>query len=194
MAGPALPRVIEYEIYRRSSPDAFTKSTLARLLKLDDRLAITRLASLKPDAREPMLELDDASLLKLGRALGEADLTSLSGYLTGLESAARQRLLIAVVDAPAKLTNVTPQSVRTAILASRDQAAALSVMLRADGIFDFFVFRDDALLVKDGKVSPRILWARYPVALSLFAFAAFMVLMLLRRLMFGRRPQIIIQK
>ena len=194
LAGPALPRVIEYEIYRRNGPDAFTKSTLARLLKLDDRLAITRLASLKPDAREPLLELDDASLLKLGRSVGENDLASLSAYLTGLERQARQRLLIAVVDAPAKLANVTPAFVRTAILASRDQAAALSVMLRADSIFDFFVFRDDAVLVKDGKVSPRILWARYPVALTLFALLAFVVLMLLRRLMFGRRPQIIVQK
>ena len=194
LAGPTLPKVIEYEIYRRNGPDTFTKSTLARLLKLDDRLAITRLAGLKPDAREPLLELDDPSLLKLGRALGETDLGSLSGYLTGLERGARQRLLIAVVDAPAKLTTVTPQSVREAILASRDQAAALSVMLRADGIFDFFLFRDDVLLVKDGKISPRILWARYPVALSLFAFAAFVLLMLLRRLIFGRRPQIVVQK
>ncbi len=193
LAGPALPRVIEYEIYRRNSPDEFTKSSLARLLKLDDRLAITRLATLKTGVREPLLELDDPSLLKLGRAFGENDLASLSGYLTGLEGAARQRLLIAVVEAPAKLANVTPQAVREAILASRDQAAALGVMLRADSIFDFFQFRDDIVLVKDGKISPRILWARYPVALSLFAAIAFVLLMLLRRLIFGRRPQIIVQ-
>ena len=193
LAGPALPRVIDYEIYRRNSPDEFTKSSLARLLKLDDRLAVTRLASLKTGVRAPLLELDDPSLIKLGRAFGEGELASLSGYLTGLESSARQRLLIAVVEAPAKLVNVTPQAVREAILTSHDQAAALGVMLRADSIFDFFVFRNDIVLVKDGKISPRILWARYPVALSLFAGVALVLLMLLRRLLFGRRPQIIIQ-
>ena len=194
LAGPALSKVIEYELYRRNSPDEFTKTGLERLLRLGDRLAVTRLAALKSGVREPLMELDDASLQKLGRSLAEPELTSLSGYLTGLEKGARQRLLTAVVEQPAKLTAVTPQSVREAILASRDQAAALGVMLRSDSIFDFLIFRDDAVLVKEGRISPRILWARYPVALSLLAFAGLLLFLILWRLLFGRRPRIIVQK
>ena len=194
LAGPALPKVIEYELYRRNSPDEFTKAGLERLLKLGDRLAVTRLAALKSGVREPLMELDESSLQKLGRSLGEPELASLSGYLTGLEKVARQRLLTAVVESPAKLTAVTPQSVREAIFASRDQTAALGVMLRSDSIFDFLVFREDALLVKDGRISPHILWARYPVALGVLAFLALLLFMLVWRILFGRRPKIIVQK
>ena len=173
---------------------SFCKASLARILKLDDRVAISRLATLKSTVREPLLELDDPSLQKLGRAANETDLASISSYLTGLEPPARVRLLAAVVNAPGKLAMVTPASVREAILSSRDQAAALGVMLRADGVFDFPVFRDDLLLAKDGKINPRILLARYPIALSIFAFVGLVLFMLLWRLLFGRRTRIVVRK
>ena len=194
LAGPALPRVVEYEIYRRNGPDEFSKASLARILKIDDRVAVARLAALKATVREPLLELDDPSLQKLGRIANETDLASISSYLTGLEQPARVRLLAAVVSAPGKLAMVTPQNVREAILTSRDQAAALGVMLRADGVFDFTVFRDDVLLAKDGRINPRLLLSRYPVALSLFGFAGLVLFMMLWRLLFGRRTRIVVQK
>lgn len=42
VAGDSLPKVAEYEIHRRATPDAFTKAGLQRLLALNDRLAVTR--------------------------------------------------------------------------------------------------------------------------------------------------------
>jgi hypothetical protein len=80
--------------------------------------------------------------------------------------------------------------VRNAILTSRDQAAAVDIMLRADGIFDFVDFTHDVTLVRDGRVNPWVLWARYPIALSLAGFLSLLVLLILWRLLFGRRRRI----
>ena len=80
----------------------------------------------------------------------------------------------------------TASGVQSAILASRDQVEAVAVIARSDAIFDFFVFAEDVRSVREGKISPLLLWARYPIALSLFAFTALILLLILSRLIFGR--------
>lgn len=190
LAGDALPQVVEHEIHRRNGPGEFTKAGLARILALPDRTSIGRLAALKTSVREPLLELDNTNLARLARALPEGDLEALSGYLTGLERQAGQRLLAAVAQSPSRMQMVASASVRDAILRSQDQNAAVGMMLRSDAIFNPGDFSSDLGLVRDGKVSPWLLWSRYPVALSLFAFTSLIVLLLLWRLVFGRRVRI----
>lgn len=187
LAGDALPQVVEHEIHRRNGPGEFTKVSLTRIMGLRDRSAIIRLASLKGSVREPLLELDDTNLTRLARALPESDLETLSGYLTGLERQAGQRLLAAVAQSPSRMQFVASPSVRNAILQSHDHNAAVGMMLRSDAIFNPGDFGADLTLVTDGKVSPWLLWSRYPVALSLFGFTALVILLLLGRLLFGRR-------
>ena len=84
---------------------------------------------------------------------------------------------------------VASPSVRNAILQSHDQSAAVGMMLRSETIFNPGDFGRDLTLVTEGKVSPWLLWSRYPVALSLFAVVALVLLLLLWRLLFGRRPR-----
>ena len=193
LAGDRLPKVLEHEIYRRNGPAEFTKASLTRILSLDDRVAMGRLASLKASERDLLLELPDGDLKKLGRTLNPAELTSLSTYLAGLERAAGQRLLAAVAHAPAKMQSVAPQTVRDAILASQDQAAAIGIMLKADGIFDVGTFIEEVGLVRDGRVSPRIILARYPTAIGVIGLLSLMMLMMLWRLLFGRRRIVVAQ-
>ena len=187
LAGEALPQVVEHEIHRRNGPGEFTKASLTRIMGLRDRTAIIRLASLKGSVREPLLELDDTNLTRLARALPESDLETLSGYLTGLERQAGQRLLAAVAQSPSRMQFIASPSVRNAILQSLDQSAAVGMMLRSETIFNPGDFGRDLTLVTEGKVSPWLLWSRYPVALSLFAVVALVFLLLLWRLLFGRR-------
>ena len=66
------------------------------------------------------------------------------------------------------------------------------IMLRSDGIFDFIVFWRDVTHVREGRVSPEILWARYPVAISVLGGLAALLLLGFWRLLFGRRPKIIV--
>ena len=133
------------------------------------------------------MELDDDHLRRLARALAAPELESLSGYMTGLERSAGQRLLSAVAQSPAKMQIMASPGVRGAILQSQDQAAAIGMMLRSDALFNPGDFASDAALVREGKVSPWLLWSRYPVALSVFGFVGLMVLLVIWRLLFGRR-------
>lgn len=187
LAGPLLPKVIENELHRKDAPDAFSKAGLARLLGLDDRLAVARLASVGRSARAALLELPDADLKRLARAMGESELKGLAGYLGGLESGARKLLLQRVAEVPARMQAIAPDYVRAAILASRDQTAAVRLMLRGEGPVDVLDLLADARLAGDGRIDPRLIWARHPVAVSLAGGGGALLLMLLWRMLFGRR-------
>lgn len=193
LAGELLPKVIVHELHRRSPPSQFTRASLTRILALDDKVAIHRLSGLKDTVREPLLELDNAKLLSLARALTEPELESLSRYLTGLARPAADRVLNAIALSPAKLTLLAAPGVRDAVLASHDQSAAVGMVVRSDPVFDFISFGADLKLVRDGAVSPWLLWQIYPIALSLFGGIAAVMLLIMLRLIVGRRPRVVVQ-
>lgn len=185
-----LPKVVEFGIHRRADPGNLTKPAFTRILSLDDRVAIARLVGLKSQTLEPLFELADPSLKKLARALGDAELASLASYLTALEKPAAHRLLSAIADAPGLMQAVASDNVRNAVLGSRDQAAALGILLRREDIFDVAVFWRDAGAVRSGAVSPRVLIARYPLALVVLGFFGIGCLVLVWRAVLGRRPRV----
>ena len=193
VAGESLPKVVEYEIHRRATPDAFTKSGLQRLLALQDRLAVTRLAALQPSARESLFELDSTALVRLARALDEPQLESLSRYLTGLDKGSAQRVLAVVAQAPARMAELSSPRVREAIISSRDQAAAVGMMLQVASLPDVGTVIAHTRLVIDGRVSPLLLWEKHGVALGAAALLSLMLLLILKRLMFGTRPRVVVQ-
>lgn len=193
VAGDSLPKVVEYEIHRRSAPESFTKAGLERLLGLEDRLAVTRLAALQPAAREALFELDSSALVRLARNLDEPQLDSLSRYLTGLEKGPAQRLLTAVAQTPARMAELSSPRVRDAIISSRDQSAAVAMMLQVASLPDPGAVIGHTRLVLDGRVSPILLWEKHGVALSIAAVLALMLLLILKRLLFGTRPRIVVQ-
>lgn len=192
IAGDKLPEVVAYELHRLGPPEEMSKTALDRLLVLEDRVAINRLASLTRVERDPLLELPPRDLNRLARALPETDLKALSSYMNALEPTAAKRLLAVVGNAPQRMAAYTASGVQAAILASRDQTEAVAVIARSDSIFDFFVFADDVRAVRDGRISPILLWARYPIALSLFGFILLILLLVLWRLIFGRRTRIVV--
>jgi hypothetical protein len=194
VAGASLPKVVEYEIHRRTKPDGFTNASLKRLLGLQDRLAITRLASLTPAARVPLFELDTGELRSLARSLDDAELGSLSRYLTGLDKGPAQRVLRAVAQTPSRMAELARPRVQDAILASSDQAAAVGMMLQASSMPDVSLLLDHTRLVLEGRVSPLLLWVKHPVAIVGSIIALLVLLVLLKRLLLGTRPRIIVQQ
>lgn len=186
IAGGVLPKVVELELHRSANPDEFTKLSLGRLLALDDKVAITRLASLKPAARDTLFELDPSDVKALGRALSAPELETLSGYLTGLEKKPRDRVLRAIAQAPGKMRVLASNRIRDAVLASRDQSSAVDMMLRADVSGPTEIFAD-AKLAFEGQVSPILIWERHPTAFLLAIIPALIGLMLIRRIIMPRR-------
>jgi hypothetical protein len=193
VAGDSLAKVVDYEIHRRAAPESFTKAGLQRLLALDDRLAVTRLAALQPAARQSLLELDSGSLVRLARNLDEAQLESLSRYLTGLEKGPAQRILSAVAQSPARMAALSAPRVREAIIASRDQAAAVAMMLQVASVPDPGEVIAHTRLVIDGQVSPILLWEKHGFVLAAAALVALILLLILKRMIFGTRPRVVVQ-
>lgn len=187
LAGEHLPKVLEHEVYRRAAPEGFTRTTLAALLALDDHVAITRLAALAPEARDRLFGLPAADLKRLARTFSEAELDTLSRYLVGLEPGPRDRVLTAVAETPAKMQRLAPPRVRDALLASRDQARAVDMMLR-DGSGGPQAILDDATAAWEGEIAPILLWEKHPLAVGALALAILVLLLMLRRLFRPRRP------
>ncbi len=194
VAGDALPKVVELELHRRSGPETFSRTGLQRLLALQDRLAITRLAALQPGPREALFELEAGSLVRLARSLDESQLASLSRYLTGLDKSSAQRVLSVVAASPARMAELSGARVREAIIASRDQAAALNMMLQVSALPDPSVILEHIRQAVDGRVSPVLLWEKHGYTLAAAALILIMLLLLLKRLLFGARPRIVVQQ
>jgi hypothetical protein len=194
VAGDSLGKVVEFEIYRHAKPDTFTKASLQKLLGLQDRVAVIRLAGLQPAARDALFELPANELKGLARTLDETQLDSLSRYLTGLDKSSALRVLQVVGQNPTRMAELGKPSVRDAILSSSDQAAALGMMLQATSVPDPTVLLAHAKLVLDGRVSPMLLWEKHAVWLAAAVVLSLALLMMLKRLVFGTRPKIIVQE
>ncbi len=189
LAGDKLvPSVVVHELHRLADPVRLTRRTLERALALDDRIATPRLAALPASAAAPLLDLQDADLRRLGRAVTSEGLESLAGYLSRLEAPAGKRLLAAVAETPTLMTALTPAAVREAVLASRDHSAAVAMILRQGDLLDAGHFVEDIERVRSGAVSPRLLLWRYPIALGGLALFGLALLALLWRAVAGRRP------
>ena len=187
LAGTQLPKVVELSLYRRTAPDTLTKATLDRMLGLDDRLPIERLAGIDPAARDTLFELDDTDLKSLAHSLTEAELATLSRYLTGLAKEPRERVLRAVAANPALMQSLASERVRVAVVASADQSAAVGMMLRMNAGLDPAAIMEDVRLVTDGRVSPILIWEKHPVAVFAGLVLVLLALLMLRRLFFPRR-------
>lgn len=186
VAGTAIDKVVELEIFNRAKPQDFTTDSLSRIVALGDPLAVKRMAAVPAATRDVLFELDPGTLTTAARALEERELTALAGYMTGLGPVPRQRLLQLVGQSPQSLKSLTVPRVRDAVLASKNQSAALEMLLRPPGTESTETLQSDVRYVLNGEVHPLLLWERHPILVVLAGLMLVVVLLLLRRLF--RRP------
>ncbi len=189
VAGDRIDAVVANGIYRQAKPDDFTSASLQQLLSVGDRLAISRLAGVSPGARNTLFELRGDALKPLARSLAEGELETLAGYLSRLDQGPRERVLKAVADEPGVMQLIAPDRVRNAVLASRDQMAAVDMMLRQQGVLDPAAAYEDVVRAWKGQVSPLLVWEKHPIAVVLLGLAALVVLLVVVRLFKPRRPR-----
>lgn len=186
LAGANLGGVIEHELHKRSTPDAFTTASLNRLFAVGDKQAITRLASVSREARDTLFALDAAELKSLAKSLSDGELATLARYLSGLQQQPRERVLRAVAATPQTMQVLAVERVREAIISSRDQNAAVDMMLRS-GSFDPVAIWRDVEMVLDGRVNPLLLWDRHPMVVGAAGVVAVFFALFLMRLFRPRR-------
>jgi hypothetical protein len=134
-----------------------------------------------------LFELESNDLRSLARSLTEAELSTLSRYLTGLEKRPRERVLRAVAASPGKMQTLASATVRDAILASTDQSSAVDMMLRSGPGTPSEILADARLAV-EGQVSPMLIWERHPV-LTLASIVPLLLLFVLFGRIFRSKPK-----
>ena len=188
-----LKPVLENELHRRAKPDAFTKVGLSKILALGDRTAIIRLTELSREARDPLIGLEPERLITLAKSLDTSELNTLSRYMTGLKPGAKSRILNAVAFDPVQFRKIAPENIREAILRSDDQQAAVALMLRSDGLSAISLIPDDLEMVLAGRIDPMLIWQKHTIPLIVIGFLGFIFFVLFWRLLFGRRPKVVIK-
>lgn len=193
LAGNQLGAVVDYDLHKRISTKTLTRASLDRILALNDRAAIIKIASVPPEARDMLFTLKSDSLNSLLRSLSEDELKALAGYLSGLKPEPREKVLEAVAAEPAKMQILASHRVRDRIINSNDQSAAVDMMLAPPAGFSTGVVLKDVRLVWDGRVAPLLLWDKHPQAVGIAGFLALVLLFWLGRLFRPRRisgPQV----
>lgn len=191
LAGDRLPEVIDLGLHQRGDPSEFSRSGLTRLLSLENRAAKLKLASLPGAERAILFELDADKLNTLGRSLSDTELGTLASYLRGLTPSASKTVLAAVAAAPAKMQTITSDGVRSAVLASRDQDAAVEMLLRDGNPLNPTLIGQDLQAVFDGHIAPSLIWEKHPAVVIAAAVLVLFILLILRSLLTGgrrRRP------
>jgi hypothetical protein len=186
VAGQDLPRVVDTGIYRWLSPDGLSHETLAKLLAVDDRIALGRIAKLTPEQRELILSLPGRQMRDFARKLSDPQLAAFADYQRRLEPAAARALMRAVTETPSVMQELSGEGLRHAIYNSRDQLAALNMVIHSDAtLLSYGRIVKDAGLVRNGDVGYRVFWERYWPSLALAGFLVLLLLSWLRRLLFG---------
>ncbi len=190
LAGDSLEKVVAFDIHRHAKPTDFTKEGLARILALEDGRSVAALVRLSPRDRDSLTGLPPDQLRSLVDGMSPADLEQLAGYLSRLNKDAAASLLAAVGDNPSQMAMFANSRVRDAVLASRDQVAAVEIVLRTSELIDFANAKRDVELALNGAISPWLIWEKHPVAVIAAALLALMMLMMFNRVLFGgrRRP------
>ena len=133
LAGDQLGSVLKYELHKRIAPKDLTRASLDRILALNDRTAIIRIASVPPEARDMLFTLGPSDLNGLLRSLSEDELKAFAGYLSGLKLEPREKILRAVAADPAKMQILASRSVREQIIASTRSVGSSGHDARAGG-------------------------------------------------------------
>jgi hypothetical protein len=187
IAGDKLDSVLDYEIHKRAAPADFTRASLERVLSLEDRTAVTRIAAVPRVARDALFSLETAELRSLAKSLSETELTTLASYLNGLQPGPRELVLRTVAADPSRMQVLASSHVRDAIIASADQGAAVNMMLQRVTAFAPRTLVHDLDLAWRGRVSPRLLWDKHPAGIAFSALLAGLLGLWLKRLFRPRR-------
>lgn len=193
LAGDRIGEVSRTNVYSRITPDRITAPELDRLLSVDDPTAIYRLAALPGAARERLLSLPPAQIRGLANRLDEAELLALSRYQTELPAQSSRALLESVAENPQRMAKLARPGLQDAVLSSADEGAAIDMLLNPGGYFSLFGMIENFAKVRAGQVEPRVFIEAYTWTLAAAAAILLIFVILVARLIRGRRTTIIVK-
>lgn len=193
LAGSKLSKAIAFGLTQHTNPDELTEPQLSALLSFDDRGKALRVAQLDRTARDAILALPAHDVKNLSHRLTADELGALGTYQSRLDPVVAANMLRAVNEDPTVMRSLASSAVQNAVLNSRDQLAAVTMLLRENSTLSFGNVGNDFNAVRDGRVHYRIFAERYWTALLVALFLIFLALLWFRRLFGGRRQTVIIR-
>jgi hypothetical protein len=193
LAGDRIDDVLRFNVYSRLRPEQISRPELERLLDVDDQRAVYRLAALPSAARERLLALPGAKVRDLAGQLQENELLALARYQTELPDTASRALLESVANDPARMEKLARSGLQDAILSSENEDAAVDMLLNPGGYFSLFGMVNNFGKVRAGQVEPRVFVEAYTWTLAMAATALLIFIILVARLIRGRRTTIVVK-
>jgi hypothetical protein len=183
-AGNLLDQVVATEVYKHQPAGALDKTLLEKLLAVNDKAAIQKLALLKPEALQALLTVSTSNLATLATQVEAADLEALASFLPTLNQAQVNQLVARVISEPATVSHLQDPALRDYLTSnSSNLDAALPFLLSPkEGAAPLF----DAGQVLLGQVSWRLFLFKYGVGQSALVTVGAVVLALIAlRLVLG---------
>lgn len=183
-AGNLLDQVVAAEVYKHQPADALDKALLEKLLAVNDKAAIQKLALLKPEALQALLTVSTSNLATLAAGVEAADLEALAAFLPTLNQTQVNQLVARVISEPSTINQLQDPALRD-YLANNDTNldAALPFLLSPrEGMAPLL----DAGQVLLGQASWRLFLFKYGVGQSaLVTVGAILLALIALRLVFG---------
>ena len=192
VAGKDLKRILDLGIHLTNSPDSYDDSKIQKLFSLNNDVFIKKISSLNTRQRDILFGLSQEDFKDLVRNLPSDHLSSLSIYIDNLRSDQAKRFLRDIKSSPEKMNLFSRSHVRNGILQSRDQGAALDLMLRSRSALEILHLPEDIKLVADGQISLILLWTKQTLGVIAAGILLLISVLLLYRLILGRRPKVIV--
>ncbi|MEZ4868068.1 MAG: hypothetical protein R3C14_42460 [Caldilineaceae bacterium] len=105
-SGNLLDQVVANEIYKHQPPTGLDAALLEKLIAVNDKSAIQKLALLNPEALHALLGVSTNNLATLANQLNATDLETLAAYLPTLTQSQVNQLVARVISEPATVAHL----------------------------------------------------------------------------------------
>ncbi|MBX3011793.1 MAG: hypothetical protein KF832_09825 [Caldilineaceae bacterium] len=176
-AGNLLDQVVANELYKHQPAGALDQSLLTKLLAVNDKVAIQKLALLTPDTLRPLLAVSTSNLAALAAQVEPTDLEALASYLPTLSQNQVNQLVARIISDPTTVSHLQDPALREYLAnpgTNLDQALPF-LLSSKEGTAAFA----DAGQVLLGQVSWRLFLFKYGMGQSALVTAGAVVLALI---------------
>lgn len=183
LAGGLLDGVVEYELYKHKTPDQLTRPLLEKLLALDSRATIEKLALMELPEIENLLSISTSNLNALAAVLSSEDLKVVARSLPQLSQEQRNALISRLVSTPSLAGLLENEGVQRQLVASTNIDATLAFLA---GPRDLTALWGDVSALLTGQVGMGLFVYKYGTGQSaLIGVGLVLLVLILLRLLYG---------
>lgn len=171
-AGNTIDKVVEFEVYKHKAPTDLEPGLLEKLVTLNDKAAVQKLALLPADALAALLTVSTDNLITLANQLEAGDLELVAGYLPTLNQNQVNQLVARLISNPATVQQLQDPALRDYLATDSNLDSTLGFLLTPA---DNLAIVTDALKVATGDVGWRLLLFKYGLGQSALVVAGAVV-------------------